>query len=492
MSASTSPQPGSETAASTGALSDGEIVKSSRLPLFLLFASAAVWLLLGSLFGLLASLKFHKPDMFADCACLSYGRIHAASTSSFLYGFGVQAGLAIIIWLFTWLGRTRLANGLLLTAGVAFWNFGVTVGVLGILVGEGTGFDNFEMPRYAALILFLSYLLMGIIGAVTLHQRRERPLITTHWFLLAALFWFPWIYSTAGLLLLTFPVRGVAQAVIDWWYSNNLQVVWFGLVGLGTALYALPRFLNRELYNSCLALLTFWTFILFASWGGIPNSAPVPAWMPAISTAATLLLVIPTISLAMIYFKTAGSLFPTAIEAEAAVPLRFISFGVLSFIVAMVLNILSSPLQVARITDFTWFVAARTFLNNYAFFAMIMFGAIYRIVPRLVGGELWKPGLVRAHFGLAIAGILFTAVPFLLGGLIQGFQLNEVKVPFLDTVKTTLMVVRVSTLGDLLLLAGHAVFVLNVVGVANRYYEARAASAYAAATADLFQAGAKS
>ena len=492
MSASTSPQSSSGTAASTGALADAEIVKSCRLPLFLLFASAAVWLLLGSVFGLLASLRFHKPDMFADCALLSYGRIHAASANSFLYGFGVQAGLSVIIWFFTWLGRTRLANGLLLTVGAAFWNFGVTVGIGGILAGDSTGFENFEMPRYAALILFLSYLLMGLIGAVTLHQRRERPLAISHWFLLAALFWFPWIYSTASLLLTVFPVRGVAQAVIDWWYSNNLQVVWFGLIGLGTAFYLLPRFIKRDLFNCCLALLTFWAFILFASWSGIPNSAPVPAWMPSISAAATFLLLIPTVAVAMIYFKTAGALFPKAAEPEAAVPVRFISFGVLSFILATLLNIVSSPLQVARITDFSWLVPARTFLNNYAFFAMIIFGAIYRIVPRLVGGELWKPQLVRAHFGLAVAGILFTAIPFLLGGLVQGFQLNDVKVPFLDTVKTTLMVVRISTLGDLLLLAGHAVFVLNIVGVANRYYEAKAVAAYAAATADLFQAGAKS
>jgi len=149
-------------------------------------------------------------------------------------------------------------------------------------------------------------------------------------------------------------------------------------------------------------------------------------------------------------------------------------------------------LPVGQITDFTWFVQAKAFLNNYGFFAMIMFGAIYYIVPRLVGARLWAPGLVRWHFIFAVGAILFTAVPLALGGFAQGFQLNDPKIPFLDTVKTTLMVVRISTLGDLLLFAAHAVFVVNLVGVANRFYEARAAAAYADATADLFQAGAKS
>src|SRR5262245_46467797 len=102
MSASTSPQSSSGTAAFGGSLSDSEISTSARLSLFLLFASAAIWLLLGSLFGLLASVKIHAPSMLADCAWFTYGRVHAASTNSFLYGFGVQAGLGAILWLFAW------------------------------------------------------------------------------------------------------------------------------------------------------------------------------------------------------------------------------------------------------------------------------------------------------------------------------------------------------------------------------------------------------
>ena len=457
-----------------------------------MFASAAIWLLLGSVFALLASVKVHAPNILADCPWFTYGRVHAASTNSFLYGFGVQAGLGAILWLFAWLGRTRLAQGILVLFAAALWNLGVTAGVLGILAGDSTGFDTFEMPRYAALILFLSCLLTGIIAAVTLHQRRERPLAVSHWFLLAAIFWFPWIYSTAGLLLLTFPVRGVAQVVIDLWYANNLQAVWFGLVGLGIAFYLLPKLLKRELDSCCLALLTFWLLILFSSWGGIPNSAPVPAWMPAISTAATLLSLLTVLTLGLNYFRTTGSILPKSSDPESELPLRFISLGLLSFMAATLLNILTSSFQVARFTDLTWFTSGRMFLNNYGFFAMVLFGAIYYIVPRLAGAQHWNPALIRWHFILSAGGVALTVIPLVLGGLLQGFQLNNPKVPFLDTLKTTLMVTGMTTLGELLFLAAHAAFVINVVRVANRYYEAKAAAAYAAATADLFQAGAKS
>src|SRR6266446_239683 len=160
-----------------------EINDSCRMPLLVMFVSAAVWLVIGSVFGLIASIKFHLPNFLADCAWLTYGRVRPAYINALLYGFGIQAGLGVTLWLFARLGRTTVAQPLLVTVGAKLWNLGVTVGVLGILAGDGTGFETLEMPRYAALILFLGYLMIGLWSALTFHQRRERPLFVSQWFL---------------------------------------------------------------------------------------------------------------------------------------------------------------------------------------------------------------------------------------------------------------------------------------------------------------------
>ena len=139
---------------------------------------------------------------------------------------------------------------------------------------------------------------------MTFAGRRERALYPSHWFLLAALFWFPWIYSTANLFLVAWPVRGVAQAVIDWWFANNLLFVWLGLVGLGTAFYFLPKFAGRPLQSHYLALFAFWTLILFGTWCGIPPGAPVPAWMPTLSAVAAALLLVPLLAVAIVGWQT--------------------------------------------------------------------------------------------------------------------------------------------------------------------------------------------
>jgi len=484
------------------------IYQSARLPLVILFLSAGAWLLVGSIFGLIASLKFHMPSFLASAAWLTYGRVRPAANNAFLYGFCLQAGMGVVIWLISRLGRAPLVQTLPIAVAACFWNLGVTLGVVGILAGDASGFENFDMPGYAAPFLFLSFVIMATFVILTFHWRTIRELYVSQWFLLSALFWFPWIFSTAALLLLVFPVRGMAQAVIAWWYSNNLQVVCLGLIGLGVLFYFIPRLTRQNLRSRPLALIAFWFLMLFGSWGGIPNSASTPAWLPTISSVATILMIIPAIAIGLNIYGTTRLVFPRPYftesspaeegrSEEAPMILNFFSLGLLAFLVFSALNANAAIAEkqwflpfAADITDFTWFVPAKSFLNTYGFFAMAIFGAVYYIVPTLFPDEKLCPKMVRVHFYLAAAGIIFIFLPFAIGGLIQGFELRNPGIPFASILKHTLHFLRIATLGDLLLLGGHIVFALNITGVVVRSYRARALRAYAEATAAIVPEGA--
>src|SRR5277367_3492395 len=116
--------------------------------LLTLLGGGVLWLLVASLFGLLNSLKFHAPGLLADEGWLSYGRVHAAQNAAFLYGFGVPAALGIGLWLLCQLGRTKLAGPAVVFIGAKIWHGAVTLGIVAILCGRGTGFDSFEMPLW--------------------------------------------------------------------------------------------------------------------------------------------------------------------------------------------------------------------------------------------------------------------------------------------------------------------------------------------------------
>jgi cbb3-type cytochrome oxidase subunit 1 len=164
---------------------------------------------------------------------------------------------------------------------------------------------------------------------------------------------------------------------------------------------------------------------------------------------------------------------------------KFVGFGILAFVAASFLNAISSLVQVSQITDLTWFTPARTQLYTYGFFAMVMFAAAYYIVPQLIGMEFPYPKLINTHLWLAIIGIVLIVLPLALGGIVEGSMLQSPANAFLKVSKTSLMFLRLSTLGDLLLLAGHVAFIVNVVGLVRRFYVARAAAAIAAATAEI-------
>lgn len=465
---------------------------SCRIPVLALFSGGAIWLCVSSILGLMASIKFHQPAFLADCAWLTYGRVFPASTAALLYGFCIPAGLAVALWLFVRLGRVQLAHGPVISAGALFWNLGVLCGVLGILAGDSTGFENFELPHYAAPICFASYVMIGLCGLITFHRRAERTLFVSQWFLFAALFWFAWIFSTAYLLLITFPVRGITQAVIDWWYAQNLLVVWLGLVGLGAIFYFVPKLAQSDLYSHHLGLLTFWLLILFGGWGGIPGSAPVPAWIPVLSTVTTGLMFVPLVTAALNVFYTAKAggakdATPAPFSAQSSVVMRFVLFATAAFVAAGVMRIGAAVLDTGQVLHFTWFGRAERTLNSYGFFAMAMFGAGYYILPRILGTELPFPKLARWHFWLAALGIVLSAGVWAVGGGVEEVHFLKGGQGFMQVVKSTLPFLRASTTGDLLILVGHVLFLVNLAGLLARVYRARAQAAYAAATADLFK-----
>src|ERR1035438_9433890 len=73
---------------------------SLRVPLLALFGGAALWLVIGSVLGLIASIKFHAPDFLANCPWLTYGRVQPAADDSLLYGFCIPAAPRVMLWIF--------------------------------------------------------------------------------------------------------------------------------------------------------------------------------------------------------------------------------------------------------------------------------------------------------------------------------------------------------------------------------------------------------
>src|SRR5258708_8922841 len=130
-----------------------------------------------------------------------------------LYGFCMQAGLAVLVWIFGRIGGAPLAQAGMVTIGALVWNLGVALGIAGVLAGDSTGFEDLEMPGYAVPMLCMGYGMIGLSAALTFHRRATAGTAVPQVFLIAALFWFRWIFSPGDLLLVPYPVPAAPPAL---------------------------------------------------------------------------------------------------------------------------------------------------------------------------------------------------------------------------------------------------------------------------------------
>ncbi len=137
----------SATAGDAEQLERALIDASTRVPVLMFYASAMAWLLIGTLLAGFVSFKLHAPDMFSNVSFLTWGRMRPVHMNVMVYGWASMAGMGTAIWLMARLCRTTLRHPLLLVTGIGFWNIGVLVGVIAILMGYSTGYQWLEFPR---------------------------------------------------------------------------------------------------------------------------------------------------------------------------------------------------------------------------------------------------------------------------------------------------------------------------------------------------------
>ncbi|HBJ67017.1 MAG TPA: hypothetical protein DDZ09_02095, partial [Alcaligenes faecalis] len=84
------------------------IDRSGRGPVLLLVTVGITWLLIGSVFGVMASLKLHWPDWLADVAQVTFGRARTLHLNIVAYGWLSVTGIGVARWLLPRIFHTPL------------------------------------------------------------------------------------------------------------------------------------------------------------------------------------------------------------------------------------------------------------------------------------------------------------------------------------------------------------------------------------------------
>ena len=416
-----------ENASSADNLRRAIIDRSVKGPVLFMFANAALWLLASTILGLLSSVKLFAPG-FLDFTFLNYSRIQPAHIDTLVYGWAMQAGMGVMLWLAARRSRQELRAGrAALVIGVIFWNIGITLGVLGLLFGYSTSIQWLEFPAYVWPLLIGPFLLVAyrvIVFFVT--SQREGGFMVSSWYLLGASFWFPWIILTT--IFFTFPGwfsgNGALAAGVDAWYISSTILLFFVPVGLGACYYFVPKITGQPIKSSQLAKLGFWGLAIMAGWTGMQKymGGPLPTWMPAIGGMVMILLLVPA-GLVGLNFHVSSEGKRNLIQSSPT--LRFVFAGSFGYLVTAGVGALISTFWTGSLLQFTYAEYGYHLVAIYGFFSMTIFGAIYYIVPRLAGCEWLSSRMIRNHFWFSVYGISALVVCSLVGGLAQGSALND-------------------------------------------------------------------
>lgn len=450
---------------SSGGVTENEIDQSTRTPVLFFLGWAVFWLLFTTVFGLLASLKVHWPEFLGGIEYLTYGRIQAVFHNSFLYGWASCGVFAVGMWMMSRLSQACLRHGSLLLVAGTFWNLTVLAGLAGILLGETTGFRGLEMAPFTAPLLLISYALIAVWGVFTFYARQYQGTYTSQWYLFAGFFWFPWIYSVAQALLVWAPVRGTVQSVVNAWYSYNFFALWLVPLALAAIYYFLPKILARPVRYHYLASMGFWLYALIAPWCGVSvlSGGPVPAWISTAGIVASTMLLVPVSIIGINFLVTLSGLYR---KARASTTLVFLLVAIFSFLILHVGQALFAYRNYQEIFQFTHVHSAFWVLGMYFFFSMTVFGAVYFLLPRVTGREWVLPGIMKMHFWCSVLGALLIVVSLGIAGWVQGVQMNQADVAFVDVVQSSAPWLAGASLGWMLLLVGHIAFAWNIISLA--------------------------
>lgn len=439
--------------------------QSTAYVTFVFLACAIVWLVFASAFGLISSIKLHEPEFLTQYAWLTFGRTRTLHLNMVAYGWCPMAAFGIAIWMLPRLLKTRLHGGRFALLGCMLWNAGLIAGLGSIAVGINDGLEWLEIPWQISILLVLGGALIALPLVFTLVNRKVDHLYVSVWYMGAALFWFPVLYLVGKLPAVHF---GVEQATMNWWFGHNVLGLYYTPIALASVYYFLPKIIGRPIQSYNLSLVGFWALAFFYGQVGGHHlvGGPVPHWLITLSIVQSMMMIIPVLAFSVNQHMTMRGQFKTTIYSPT---LRFIVLGGMMYTLSSIQGSFEALRSISTVAHFTHFTVAHAHLGLYAFFSIVMFGAIYFVMPRIMNWEWPHPKLIIVHFWLIAIGIGIYFVSLTIGGWLQGLAMLDASRPFMESVLLTIPYLEARTLGGTLMTLGHLVFAVHFVQMALRY-----------------------
>ncbi len=450
----------------------------------------------GMLVGVIIAWEMAFPainTIFGDGAIAEYtnfSRLRVLHTDSVIYGFVLSGVWATWYYVGQRVLKVSMAESkTLMYVGYAhFWIylFAAVVLVISLLMGitQSKEYAEFEWPLDLGITTV--WLLWGASIAGLIGLRREKTLYISIWYYIATFLAVAMLHLLNNLAIPTYYASngigawyhsvsmyaGTNDALVQWWFGHNAVAFVLTTPIIAMIYYFLPKESGQAIYSYKLSLLSFWGLMFIYLWAGGHHIlfSTVPDWVQTLGSVFSVILILPSWGSAINMLLTMKG------EWQQVASNPIIKFMVMGSTFYM-FSTLEGPIQAIKsvnaIAHFTDWIIGHVHDGALGWVVFMIMGAVYHMIPRLYGREIYSKKIMATQFWIQTLGIVLYFTSMWIAGITQGMmwrahdEFGNLAYSFIDTVTVLHPYFVIRAVGGTLYLIGFAMFIYNVVMTAR-------------------------
>ena len=432
-----------------------------------------VWGIVGMLVGVVIAAQLAWPALNFDVPWLTFSRLRPLHTNAVIFAFGGSALFASSYYVVQRTCHVRLFCGRL--AAFTFWGWQAVIVLAAVTLPLGitTTKEYAELEWPIDLLIAVVWIAYAVVFLGTIAKRKVKHIYVANWFFAAFILAVAMLHVVNSAAI---PVSlwksysayaGVQDAMVQWWYGHNAVGFFLTAGFLGMMYYFVPKQADRPIYSYRLSIVHFWSLTFTYIWAGPHHLhyTALPDWAQSLGMVMSIILLAPSWGGMINGIMTLSGAWE---KLRTDPVLRFLIVSVSFYGMSTFEGPMMSIKTVNALSHYTDWTIGHVHAGALGWVALISFGTMYYLIPRLVGRDLYSLKLVEVHFWIATVGIVLYIASMWTSGIMQGLMWRAVNTDgtltysFVESVLAMHPFYIIRFLGGFVFLAGALVMAYNL------------------------------
>jgi len=432
-----------------------------------------VWGIVGMTVGVLIAAQMAWPALNFDIPWLTFGRLRPLHTNAVIFAFGGSALFATSYYVVQRTCHVRLFSDKLAAFTFWGWTLVILLAAISLPLGFTTSKEYAELEWPIDLLITVVWVSYAIVFFGTIFKRRVKHIYVANWFFGSMILTIAMLHlvNSAAVpvsFLKSYSVySGVQDAMIQWWYGHNAVGFFLTAGFLGIMYYFIPKQAERPVYSYRLSVVHFWALAFTYIWAGPHHLhyTALPDWTQSTGMVFSLILLAPSWGGMINGIMTLSG----AWEKLRSDPiLKFLIVSVSFYGMSTFEGPMMSIKTVNALSHYTDWTIGHVHSGALGWVALVSIGAMYHLIPRLFGVEMYSKKLIETHFWVATIGIVLYITSMWISGIMQGLMWRAINTDgtltysFVESVQAMHPFYIVRFMGGAIFLSGMFIMAYNV------------------------------